>query len=158
MGYGRINQPLQVPNSDLLLGAPETILDDDTPSGTEQITVKNSEAFVAPFGAGNPQIVFVVIGEPGNLGTELIQIVTIDSTTQITLAAETKFPHSASTKVYGVPYDEIEFNVSENVEGDPMTLLSNVPIAIDQSTTIYDDMDDSHDDQYYFARFKNSTD
>src|SRR5262245_28655774 len=93
--YGRINLPIRVPISDQLVDPLAfTYLSADTPSGQSSINVKNITGFFAN------QI--LLIGEPGQQGSEIIQTShsTNPSVLTIQLASSTVYPHSAGTKIY----------------------------------------------------------
>ncbi len=144
---GRINQPLQVPNGDLLQGnVPKTFLNINTGSGATTLTLKNTSGFSASL------YPFVIIGEIGNQGTELVAVTSIDSITGITLANATAFPHSAGTPIYAIKYNQVELSHSQTVTGDKTTIVLT-PLTTDETNTVYYDESVA---QYYFARFISS--
>ncbi len=145
--YGRINQPVRIPLYDLLVdpGA-STILTSDTASGSSTLTVKNITGFAIN------QV--ILIGEPGNEGSEIIKTHTATAPTgsTITLVSNTIFPHSSSTPVRVIRYDSVEIYTSPTV-GGTKTLVTTQSLSADSKTTDYVDSSSSG---YYYARFKNT--
>lgn len=144
--YGVINEPIRVPISPLLVDKTQTFLTVDTVVGTSVVIVKNSVGF------GSAQI--VLIGEPGNEGSEIIKTGTTFATTTISLSANTSFPHSSGTYVYVLKFDQIELTSSANTTPTGTTLIQLVNIVADDKETTWNDTTTTSG--YYFARYKNS--
>lgn len=144
--YGRINQPLQIPNGDLLLGnVPQTLLTVNTASGASSLTVKNSGGFSSTL------YPYLIIGEIGNQGTELVATTAISNISTITCGT-TSFPHSAGTPVYAIKYNQVELSWAPTVGGSKTTIVTTA-LTPDLLNTIYFDADSG---AYYYARFKNA--
>jgi hypothetical protein len=144
---GRINQPLRVPISPLLLDNIKTITTADIASGSGTLTVKNIVGFAIN------QI--LLIGEPGNEGSEIIKthISTAPTGSTITLASNTIFPHSASTTIRVINFDQVEISTAATTTG-AKSVLTTISLVADDKDTQYNDVVTSSG--YYFARFKNS--
>lgn len=143
--FGRINQPIQIPNGDLLKGnVPQTLLVSNTASGVTSLTVKNSSGFSSTL------YPYLIIGEIGNQGTEIVATTAISNISTITCGA-TSFPHSAGTPIYAIKYNQVEISWAGTVGGSK-TVLVTTALTPDLSTTIYYDADSG---AYYYARFKN---
>lgn len=141
MRVGQINLPLRIPISPLLVDAPTTILTGDTPAGSGTLTVANTSLF--------HNVYSILIGEPGNQNSEIIQIDTITDINTIELDSNTNFPHSASTNIYLLRYNQVEiYNASTVI--DDKDLLVTLPMTADVTTDYYDQ---DSEGGYYFARF-----
>ena len=143
---GRVQMPLRVQILDLLVGDPiKTFLTSDTASGVSTLTVKNIQGF------STNQI--LLIGEPGNQGSEIIKThaSSAPSGSTITLASSTTLPHSASTFIYVIPFDQVEFSRAATLTGSKSVLATSNVLA-DQYYTEYNDT--TNTSGYYFARFK----
>lgn len=146
LNFGRINQPLQIPNGDLLVGnVPQTLLTVNTASGVTSLTVKNSSGFSSTL------YPYLIIGEIGNQGTEIVATTAISNISTITCGT-TSFPHSAGTPVYAVKYNQVEISWSATIGGSKSVLVTTA-LTPDLNTTIYYDADSG---AYYYARFKNA--
>lgn len=145
--YGRINQPIRVPIYDLTVDSINTVLTADTASGSSTLTVKNITGFAVN------QV--LIIGEPGNEGAEIIKThaSSAPSGSTITLASNTVFPHSSSTTIRVINYDQVEYSTATTTTGSK-TVLTTSSLVADSLTTDYNDTAASTG--YYFARFKNS--
>lgn len=144
--FGRQNEPIRVPNSDLIADTTKTFLTADMATGTT-LTVKNIIGF---------QINQVLcIGEPGNQGSEIVKThaSSAPSGSTITLAATTLFAHSAGTNVYLVNFDQVEFSSAATVTGSK-TVLVTTSVTPGLIATIYNDT--ASTTGFYFARFKNT--
>lgn len=140
--------PLRVNILDVLVGNPvKTFLVSDTASGVTTLTVKNITGF-----AINQ---LLLIGQPGLQGSEIVKTHTATAPTgsTITLAAATTLPHSASTFIYVIPFDQVEFSRS-TTEAGGKSVLATSSIPADQTFTMYDDI--TNTSGYYWARFKNT--
>lgn len=119
----------------------------DNASGIATLTVKNITGFAIN------QV--LLIGEFGNEGSEIILTHTSTAPTgsTITLASNTVFPHSSSTPVYIINYNQVEFSTATTATGVKSVLATNA-IQPDNENTYYNDSAGSTG--YYFYRFKNS--
>lgn len=142
---GRINEPIRVPIADLLVDAKKTFLSADIASGSSTLTVKNIVGFAVN------QI--LLIGEPGNEGSEIIKThaSSAPSGSTITLAANTGFAHSTGTFVYILGFDQVEFSTAATLTGSK-SVLATSNIEADALDTRYNDTAASTG--FYFARFK----
>lgn len=70
-----------------------------------------------------------------------------------TLKQVTRLPHSASTFVSVIPYDQVEISIASTVAGSK-SVLSTPVLTIDQFYTEYND--NANTAGFYFARFKTS--
>lgn len=146
---GRINLPIRVPIIDLTVDSPSTFLTSDTAAASGTLTVKNITGFAIN------QI--LLIGDVGDDGSEIIKThaSTAPTGSTITLAANTVFPHSASTKVSILNFDQIEISNAPTVAGTK-TVLSGMPVAVDPTSDTTNRNDLVNTSGYYFARFYNS--
>lgn len=140
---------IKTASSSLVLDSVNTILTSDQASGVSSLTVKNITNFAVN------QI--LLIGVLGNQGAEIIKThaSSAPSGSTITLASATLFPHSSSTPVTVIPYDQIEFSTAYTPTGSKSVLATN-NIAADSPFSTYNDT--AGNTGYYFARFKNSID
>lgn len=145
--YGRINQPLRIPIYDLIIDSIPSMLTADMPSASSTLTVKNITGFAIN------QI--LLIGEPGNEGSEIIKThsSTAPTGSTITLASNTVFPHSSSTPVKIINFDQVEISTAATLTGTKSVLATSSLVA-DSKETTYNDL--ATTSGYYFARFKNS--
>ncbi len=152
LSYGRVNQPLRVPLSDLYASLPNTFLTANTDNAAATLPVKNTDAPASVF---DPAITtYALIGEPGSASCELIEIASVTQI-QITLAAPTVYPHSFQTPVRIVNYDEVELSAAPT-EAGVKTIIAEMVLTVGSDSTDYDDADNSAG--FYFARFHNSAD
>lgn len=146
--YGRMNEPLRVPISDLIQNPQaQTIITTDAVAGLTVLTVKD----ITNIHVNN--ILFV--GQEGNQGSEIVKThaSTAPSGSTITLAAATAQPHSASTKLRLIPYNQIEFSYASTSTGSK-TVLVTTPISAGLFQTIY--LVSTYSAGFYFARWKDS--
>lgn len=145
--YGRINLPIRVPMIDQTVDALNTFLTADTASASTTLTVKNITGF-----AINK---ILLIGEAGNQGSEIIKTSTSVAPTgsTVTLASATVFPHSSSTIVRIIPFDQVEISNASTV-GGTKTVLTTASLVANSEATEYNDTVSTGG--YYFARYKNS--
>lgn len=145
---GRVQMPLRVNILDVLVGNPITsFLTANTASASGSIVVKNISGFAIN------QI--LLIGQPALQSSEIIKTnsSTPPSGSTVTLASNTVQAHSASTFVYIIPFDQIEFAIS-TTEGGTKTSLALSSILADQQFTEYNDVLNTAG--YYYARYVNS--
>lgn len=100
---------------------------------------------------------YAVIGQPGNIGTEIVQLhaSSAPTATAITLAAATSFPHNRGDIIRFIPYNQIVAEWATSQTGS-YTALSAVPIRADSSETYLQQASDPTTYWYRF-RFKNSS-
>lgn len=135
-------------NTNLTIGAIRTFLTVNTASGVTSLTVKNITSFA------DDQI--LVLGEFGNEGSEVVYINGTPSGSTITLDSATVFPHSASSPIIVIDFDQVEFtHATGTTAGTIDASLATVNIVVDSPDfTRYNDT--TYTTGYYFIRFKNS--
>lgn len=138
---------VKIKNISLVLNEPTTFLTSDTASGVTSINVKN----ITGFAINQP----LIIGILGNQGTEIVKThaSTPPASGAITLAAASIFPHSSSTFVGVLAYDQVEISTATTATGSK-TVLGTQTVAVDSDTTNYNDTTNASG--FYFARFYNS--
>ncbi len=141
MRVGQVNLPLRVPISPLLVDAPTAVLSTNTTSVTQVLSFLNTAGLLANYP--------ILIGEPGSPSSEIAYIQSVDDANQITLTALTLFPHSASTKVYLLPFDTIEISNAPTLAG-AKTVIATLPVTTGITTDYNDTVSTGG---YYFARF-----
>lgn len=138
---------ITVNNKDLILNAYHSNLNIQANSGDSTIDVYSILNF------STNQI--LMIGEPGNEGTEIISTHGSTSPTgnTITLASALTKDHPKDTNVYVILFDQVEFSYSATISGANSVLgVSNVDSESEETQYI----DITHSSGYYFTRFKNS--
>jgi len=109
---------------------------------------------ITGFGIGD----YVILGEPGEEGTEVIRLhaSTPPSGTTITLVAGgTAYVHGIDTPVYRADYNKAEFSRATTLTGTK-TVLSTSDIDPSEDFTYYEDT--TNVTGYGFVRFSNSSD
>jgi hypothetical protein len=144
--YGRINAPLRAPLFDLTNQVTETFLTSDTVSGVTTIKVKD------PTNIRVGQILF--IGKDGVQGSE-IAWTTLVTAGVVTLDPASQYPHSATTPIKVIDYDQIEFSYANTVGGTKNVLVTTEVVAGAEETQ-YTTTTIASGVAFYFARFKNS--
>jgi len=133
-------------NTNLTIGAIRSFLTVNTASGASSLTIKNITSFA------DEQI--LVVGEFGNEGAEIVYIDGTPSGSTLTLLSPTIFPHSASSPVIVIDFDQVEFSHADSVSG-VKTVMDTVNMVVDTPDfTRYNDT--TYTTGYYFIRFKNS--
>ena len=127
--------------------APYSSLSASASSGASTISVYSIDKF-----AINKILLF---GEFGQEGSETIKT---DSSvaptgTTVTLATALTKSHPKDTKVYVIPYDQVEVSHASTTTGSK-TVLTTVGLDEEGLSTVYTDT--SQSSGYYFTRFKNS--
>ena len=147
--YGRSNAPLRAPIFDLTDQTTETFLTSDTVAGATTLIVKD------PTNIRINQV--LLIGKDGVQGSELIKThtATNPSGQVVTLVSATQYPHSSSTPIKVVDYDQIEFSFARTVDGTKTTLVTTEVVAGAEETQ-YTTTTIASGVAYYFARFKNT--
>lgn len=135
-------------NTNLTIGAIKTFLTVNTASGATSLTVKNITSFA------DDQI--LVLGEFANEGAEVVYINGTPSGSTITLDSATVFPHSASSPIIVIDFDQVEFSHATGTTSATIDVtLATVNIVVDTPDfTRYNDT--TYTTGYYFIRFKNS--
>lgn len=135
-------------NTNLTIGAIRTFLTVNTASGATTLTVKNITSFA------DNQI--LVVGEFGNEGAEIVYINGTPSGSTITLDSGTVFPHSSSSPVIVIDFDQVEFSHATGTTSATIdATLATVNMVVDTPDfTRYNDI--VYTTGYYFIRFKNS--
>jgi len=138
-----------VPISDLTDQTTETFLTSDTVAGVTTLIVKD------PTNVRVNQV--LLVGKEGVQGGELIKThaSTAVSGSVVTLASAIQYPHSASTPIKVVDYDQLEFSWAYTVAGDKTVLVTTDVVAgVEETqhttTTITAGV------AFYYARYKNS--
>lgn len=100
---------------------------------------------------------YIVIGQPGNLKTEIVQIhaSTTPTGTLITLVSATSFAHNRGDVIRFIPYNQITPSRSTD-SGSNFSALSAVNIRADSTETYLQRTADASTDVYKF-QFSNST-
>jgi len=138
---------ISIKNIDLTVNEPQTFITADTASASGTLTVKNIGGF-----AVNQTL---LLGSLGNEGSEIVKThaSTAPSGSTITLAANTVFPHSSSTPLMIMLYDQVEFSNATTIGGSK-TVLATQTIDTGSDYSVFNDINSYSG--YYFARFKNS--
>ena len=136
---------LRIETGTIVEERPTTYLSADVAAASGTITVKNINGIAV----NN----ILLIGELGSEGAEIIKThaSTAPSEPTVTLASNTRFAHTAFSKVTTIPYDQIEISHAATEAGVKSVLAT---VAIDGLENVYDDS--AHTSGYYFYRFKNS--
>ncbi len=126
-----------------------TYLDADSVAGVTSITAD---------GVNFAQSQFVVIGQPGDIKTEIIQISpsTPPTSTSITFATQTTFAHNRGDIVRFIPYNQIVPERSTNA-GVSYSALATIGIRADSSETYLQRPSDASTDYYRFRFFNSDT-
>ena len=145
--YGRINAPIKIPLQDLALDDQGTYISVNSAAGSTTLTVDNISIFSIN------QILLI-----GGVGQETSEIIKTSSSvapsgSTITLASATKLPHSASTRILMISYDQVEISNATITTGTK-TVLTTASLDPTSDFTAYDDAVSVGG--YYFARFKHS--
>lgn len=131
----------------LTVAEPNSRILADVAAGVTSFTVRNINGF-----AVNNLLLMCSFGD------ETAEIVKTHSSTApsgstITLAAATRFDHTADTLVTVLPYDQVEFSHAVTSTG-AKTVLATSNISADETSTGYNDL--TNTTGYGFIRFKNS--
>lgn len=140
----------KIPNKILTEDVQKTYLTAASAAASATITVKD----ITGFGIGD----YIVIGEIGEEGTELIRVhtSTAPSGTTITLNANTVFPHAIDTPVYRPDYNCIEVSRATTLTGTKTVLTNSTAITPSSDYTYYEDT--ANTTGYGFVRLYNSSD
>jgi hypothetical protein len=99
----------------------------------------------------------LLIGEIGDEGSEIIKThgstAPVSSTGVVTLVANLTKSHPKDTRVYIVPYDQIEFSHADTIAGTK-TVLSGTPKDINPENPEIRYNDTTYSSGYYFTRYK----
>lgn len=140
---------------ELYFGFPElqaeekTYLDADAASGSSSLAANGSN-----FAVGQ----YILIGQPGNNRSEIVQIhaSTAPTSVLITLAANTVFAHNRGDIVRFIPYNEIAAEFSTN-GGINFSTITAVPIRADATETQMQRTSDASSTVYRFHFFNSTT-
>jgi hypothetical protein len=110
------------------------------------LKVKNTEGFSAND--------YIIIGSVGSEKTEIKKITTVDSVTQLTIAA-TSFAHNIDDPVAYTPYNQMEFYSASTKTGTKTVQGAKVDLEVDDFVTEVNLSAVSSG--YVFSRFYNST-
>lgn len=137
---------IRTADTSLTIGQNTTVTTADLAAASGTLTVKNITGFAVN------QI--LLIGFLGNQGAEIVKTsATVAPTgSTITLATNTVFPHSSSTAITLLPYDQVEISSSTTI-GGTKTVLTTMNLFADSEYTSYNDSTSS---VFYYSRFKNS--
>lgn len=127
----------------------ETYLTADSAAADTTLTVKDIDGF----GVSD----YLIVGELGTETCELVKVhaSTAPSGTTITLiTGGLEFAQSAGTKIYKVPYNQVEISHSATLTG-AKSVLATQNIQVDGLKHIY--RDTTQTSGYYFARYKDET-
>lgn len=97
----------------------------------------------------------LLLGEFGQEGSEIVHTHagTAPTGTTVTLASALTKSHPKDTKVYILPYNQVEFSHATTTTGDK-TVISTSDVNEESMETLYNDS--AYSSGYYFIRFKNS--
>lgn len=97
----------------------------------------------------------LLFGEFGQEGAEKIKThsSTVPTGTTVTLATTLTKSHPKDTKVYVIPFDQVEFSHA-TTEAGAKTVISTSELDVEGLNTVYTDT--TYSSGYYFVRFKNS--
>ena len=138
---------IKIKNIDLVIDETQTYLISDTAAGVSTLTVKNIQGFTTN------QI--LIIGQLGSENSEIVKThaVTAPTGNTITLAANTVFPHSASTYITVSICDKVEISNATTISGFKV-VIATPSIDVTNDFTIFNNIYSYTG--YYFARFYNS--
>lgn len=138
-----------ISNNELLEDAYSSSLSSSATSGTGTLSVYS----IANFAIDK----ILLIGEFGQEGSEIIKThaSTAPTGSTVTLAANLTKSHPKDTKVYIIPYDQVQFYYAATATGSK-TLLSTSDLDEEDTETIY--RDSAYSSGFYFTRFYNSID
>lgn len=134
---------------DLFDGLDYSSLSVSATKGTGTITVYSTADFAIDK--------ILLIGEIGDEGSEIIlthsATAPVSSTGVVTLAANLAKSHAKDTRVYIVPYNQIEFSHADTIDGTK-TVLSGTPKDINPENPEIRYNDITYSSGYYFTRYK----
>jgi len=141
---------IKISNADLLEDAKYTSLSSQATAAGGTLTVYSISDFAVDKA--------LLIGEFGQEGSEIIKThaTTSPSGTTITLASNLVKSHPKDTKVYIIPYDQVQFYHATTTTGDKTQMGSDTDIDEESAETTYTDT--TYTSGYYFTRFYNSID
>lgn len=136
-------------NQELLKGADSSNIKSQANTGDLMISVYSIQDFSISD--------IILIGEFGNEDSEIVKVhaSTYPSGSTVTLASAMTKDHPADTKVYIIPYDQIEISYSATTTGSK-TVLNTISVDPESVNTDYKELTQSSG--YFFTRYKNSTD
>lgn len=122
-----------------------TYLDADSLAGASSLSAN---------GINFSNLQYIVIGNPGNIKTEIVQITGSPTASTITLVAGTQFAHNRGDLIRFIPYNQIV--AEQSTDGTTYVAQSAVAIRADSSET-YQQFTGGLSTYYYKFRFYNST-
>lgn len=127
---------------------PKAYLDADSASGVSALSADGTDFAISQY---------IIIGQPGNEKSEIVQVhaSTSPTSTTITLVAATSFPHNRGDVLRFIPYNQITPERSVN-GGTSFSTLSALNIRADATETYLQRTADASTDVYRY-RFSNST-
>ncbi len=81
---------------------------------------------------------YIVMGKVGAGQSEIVQIQSVDSASQLTLVTAPNYPHPANTVITEIGYNKINVYYSTTGVGGVYTLLDRINIQADQNVNTYD--------------------
>lgn len=130
------------------LGPQKTFITADVSASDATSTVENNDGFATDE--------YVVFGEPGEEGTEIVLLTSTSGSTTLGHTAGPAFAHNVETPVYEIGYNQIEVYWASSSDGS-YTLLDTIDIQIDQEKTVYEDPN-ATTARWYKVRFKDVKD
>lgn len=124
---------LRTTNSQLLIGAKYSYLNDNIASGVSSIDIDSITGFTDED--------YLLLESFGNETAEIVQINGAPSGSSITLVSATKFAHSESTKVTILKYNQVKYYHTATAVFATDTLLGTLDIQADSLHTVYSDID-----------------
>lgn len=139
---------LKAKNSNLTESAKYSYLENNYASGVGSVILVNSNGF--------SDADYLLFGEWGSETSEIIKVTTVTAATHtLTLATNTKFAHSESTKITVISYNQIKYYWTALVTFDSDNLLDIIDIQADSLYTIY--QDSAHSTGFGHFKFYNET-
>ena len=139
---------LKAKNSNLTESAKYSYLENNYASGVGSVILVNSNGF--------SDADYLLFGEWGSETSEIIKVTTVTAATHtLTLATNTKFAHSESTKITVISYNQIKYYWTALVTFDSDNLLNTIDIQADSLYTIY--QDSAHSTGFGHFKFYNET-
>lgn len=148
---GRVQQPIQIQNSDAALTTYQTFLSNDTALGATTLIAENVDGL----DANQPVSNFLILGQVGTGSAEVVEISSYSGVTTIHLSSGTAYPHSASTPITALPYNQVEISWAPTISGVKV-ILAVVDLQFQDLNTLYADYPNGETTGFYFARFYNN--
>src|SRR3990167_6846575 len=123
-----------------------TFISTDAASGVSSFTVEDGSKFAANE--------YVVVGNIGAEKTEIIKLSSASSTS-LSLAATSAYPHNRGTRIISIPYNQAIIGRSTDA-GVSYSDLATIDLRLDSTETYYNHTTGASTD-YYRVKFYNST-